>query len=112
MFFIIKFFHNYKVAPSEIELLLREHPKIEDAAVIGLLHTEWGEQPRAYVVKKDDSLSEQEVRDFIKDRLAKHKHVGAGMVEFIDVIPKAASGKILRKNLKEEYMERLSSKKE
>lgn len=98
-----------KVAPSELEALLREHPKIQDAAVIGIPHAEWGEQPRAFVVKKEDSLSEAEVTSFVKDKLSKHKHL-AGGVEFIDIVPKAPSGKILRRTLKEEYLENVKSK--
>ncbi|XP_021965255.1 4-coumarate--CoA ligase 1 isoform X1 [Folsomia candida] len=93
-----------QVAPSELEQTLREHPKVLDAAVIGIPHAEWGEQPRAFVVKKDDSLTEEEVTTFVKDRLSRHKHL-AGGVEFIDAVPKAPSGKILRRNLKEEYLD-------
>jgi len=99
-----------QVAPSELEALLREHPKVSDAAVIGIPHDEWGEQPRAYVVKKDDTLTEEEVATFIKDRLSRHKHL-AGGVQFIDAVPKAPSGKILRRPLKEEFMENVNSKK-
>lgn len=81
-----------QVAPSELEALLREHENIVDAAVIGIPHPDWGESPRAYIVRKDENLSESEVAEFVKERLSKHKHL-AGGIEFIDAVPKAPSGK-------------------
>jgi 4-coumarate--CoA ligase len=73
--------------------------------VIGIPHPDSGELPRAYVVKKDETLKESEVENFIKDRLAKHKRLVGG-VEFIDAVPKAPSGKILRRTLKEAYLQK------
>lgn len=89
-----------QVAPAELEALLQSHEEIADAAVIGVADERLGEAPKAYVVKKNDSLGEKEVMDYVAGRVTEHKHL-AGGVEFIDVIPKSQSGKILRRVLKE-----------
>ena len=88
-----------QVAPAELEGVLQHHPKIADAAVIGVPHERLGEAPRAFVVRRDDSLSEADVMSFVKERLSEHKWLSGG-VEFIKEVPKSASGKILRRNLK------------
>ena len=55
-----------KVAPAELESVLLEHPKVEDAAVVGIPHPIAGEVPRAYVVPKHGcSLTEKDVQDFV-----------------------------------------------
>ncbi|XP_021962744.1 probable 4-coumarate--CoA ligase 3 [Folsomia candida] len=91
-----------QVAPAELENVLRQHPDIADVAVIGVPHERWGEVPRAYVVPKSKRLRESSVNSFLKDKVAEHKRLVGG-VEFIDVIPKAASGKILRRVLKSRF---------
>ncbi|CAI8027319.1 Probable 4-coumarate--CoA ligase 1 [Geodia barretti] len=88
-----------QVAPAELEALLVTHEKIADAAVVGVTDERLGEAPRAYVVKDDCSLQEREVEEYIARRVAKHKHLVGG-VQFVDAIPKSASGKILRRLLK------------
>ena len=57
---------NKKVAPAEIEEVLLRHNKIADAAVIGVAQEEAGELPKAFIVKKDESLNAEEVNIFIK----------------------------------------------
>ena len=59
-----------------------------------------GELPRAFVVRSSDDLTEQQVEDYVKGRVAEHKQLKGG-VKFIKEIPKSASGKILRRLLKE-----------
>lgn len=97
-----------QVAPAELEALLTSHPRIADAAVIGVWNQEREtEAPRAYVVQRptpgakreEPRLTEQEVADFVKQNLATHKQLRGGVV-FLDEIPKSASGKILRKELR------------
>jgi acyl-CoA synthetase (AMP-forming)/AMP-acid ligase II len=92
-----------QVAPSELEDLLRSHPDVADVAVIGIPDERAGELPRAYVVRKRDSFSEQDVQDFVAQKVSDHKKLNGG-VEFISEIPKAASGKILRRELKAAYL--------
>jgi 4-coumarate--CoA ligase len=91
-------YKGIQVAPSELEALLLTHPKILDAAVIGV-HTEATEVPRAYVVTGGD-VSEEEIMDFVKGEVAGYKRL-RGRVKFLDAIPKSPSGKILRKDLRE-----------
>lgn len=95
---------GFQVAPAEIEGLLLDHPKIIDAAVVGIHSPNRGsELPRAYIVPKpeDQGLSEGDVRSYIAQRLAKYKRLDGG-VKFVDVIPKAPSGKILKRILREQ----------
>lgn len=87
-----------QVAPAQLEAVLAKNPKIADAAVIGVPHKEFGEAPRAYVVKADPSLTEEEVMKTVSDRLAKHNWLVGGVV-FVKEIPRSAAGKILRRLL-------------
>jgi 4-coumarate--CoA ligase len=83
---------------------LRTMPGVADVAVIGIPHERSGEAPRAYVVKREGSsdLDEAQVAQFVAINAAPYKHLVGG-VEFVDVIPKSNSGKILRKELKATY---------
>ena len=89
-----------QVAPAELEALLQNHPKIADAAVIGIPNERLGEAPKAFVVKKDPTVTEDEIVNYVAGKVAKHKHLVGG-VEFIDVIPKSVAGKILRRVLRD-----------
>ena len=93
-------YKGQQVAPAEIEAVLTSHERIADAAVIGIwLEDQDTEVPRAYVVKKDD-ISAQEILAFVKYKLASYKQLRGGVI-FVDQIPKSASGKILRKELRD-----------
>ena len=81
---------------------MRGHPDISDVAVIAVPHERFGEAPRAYIVRNSDSLTEEKVHEFVNAEVADFKRLSGGL-EFIDVVPKSASGKILRKNLVEAY---------
>jgi 4-coumarate--CoA ligase len=91
-------YKGLQVAPAELEALLLTHPKIFDAAVIGI-NTPSTEAPRAYVVTAGD-ITEQEIKDFVKKNAADYKQLRGGVV-FLEAIPKSPSGKILRKDLRE-----------
>jgi acyl-CoA synthetase (AMP-forming)/AMP-acid ligase II len=93
-------YKGYQVPPAELEALLLTHDKIADAAVIGVRDAEGEEVPKAFVVKQEAGadLTEDDVMSFVAERIAPHKKVR--VVEFIDSIPKSASGKILRKDLR------------
>jgi acyl-CoA synthetase (AMP-forming)/AMP-acid ligase II len=90
----------YQVPPAELEALLLTHPSIADAAVIGIRDDDGEEVPKAFVVRQPAApeLSADDVMSFVAARVAPHKKGRA--VEFIDAIPKSASGKILRKDLR------------
>jgi acyl-CoA synthetase (AMP-forming)/AMP-acid ligase II len=93
-------YKGYQVAPAELEAVLLGHPEIADAAVIGVLDRESGEElPKAFVVRAPgSSISEDDVKEFIAGRVAPHKKIR--LVEFIEQVPKSMAGKILRKDLK------------
>ena len=93
-------YKGFQVPPAELEALLITHPKIADTAVIGIPDEEAGELPKAFIVKAPgQDLSEDEVKDFVADKVASYKQIR--LVEFIDEIPKSASGKILRRHLRD-----------
>ncbi|KAL6245298.1 hypothetical protein RBB50_008073 [Rhinocladiella similis] len=94
--------NGLQVAPAELEAVLLEHPDVTDAAVVGIMiHNE--ELPRAYVVLQESAkgkTTSAEIQAFVAGKVAKHKQLSGG-VQFIDEVPKLASGKIVRKVLKE-----------
>lgn len=95
---------GFQVAPAELEELLRMHPEIADAAVIGVPNAATGELPRAFVVaKKGSKLNERIVQDYVAQQVSDYKKL-AGGVEFVDAIPKNTTGKILRRELKSRYV--------
>ncbi|MGD8832519.1 MAG: long-chain-fatty-acid--CoA ligase, partial [Pseudomonadales bacterium] len=81
------------VYPAEIEGVLAQHPQIVEAAVIGRPSERWGESPLAIVVRRDEALTEADVLEFCRGKLAGYKQPKG--VVFIDVIPRNPSGKIL-----------------
>jgi acyl-CoA synthetase (AMP-forming)/AMP-acid ligase II len=92
-------YKGYQVPPAELEALLLTHDEIADVAVIGVRDAEGEEVPKAFVVRQDGTgLTADDVMTFVAERIAPHKKVR--VVEFIDQIPKSASGKILRKDLR------------
>ncbi|RZB49892.1 AMP-binding domain containing protein, partial [Asbolus verrucosus] len=94
---------GFQVPPAELEEIIRHFPDIEDAAVIGIPHPSHGEVPRAYIVEKSGkNVDRQKLIDFVAKKVAPYKQLKGG-VEIIESIPKNASGKILRRTLKEQY---------
>ncbi len=91
-------YKGFQVAPAELEATLLCHPCVGDAAVIPCPDDEAGEVPKALVVLKKEATAE-EIIEFAAERLAPHKRIR--YLEFIDQIPKSASGKILRRVLVE-----------
>jgi len=93
-------YKGLQVAPAELEAVLISHPKILDAGIIGVFDEQQStEVPRAYVVADKAIVSERDIKEFVKSRLASHKQLRGG-VEFVAAIPKSPSGKILRKDLR------------
>jgi long-chain acyl-CoA synthetase len=92
-------YKGFGIAPAELEAVLLEHPAVSEAAVIGLPDPEAGEIPRAYVaLRAGESISEADLMVFANERVANYKAIR--QVVFVDSIPKTASGKILRRELK------------
>jgi 4-coumarate--CoA ligase len=92
-------YKGFQVPPAELEAVLLTHPAVADAAVVGLPDEEAGEIPAAYVVIQQgaDATAEQ-IMDFVARQVAHYKQVRR--LEFIEAIPKSASGKLLRRELK------------
>ncbi|MDB3935568.1 AMP-binding protein [Granulosicoccus sp.] len=107
-------YKGFQVAPAELEALLITHPDVADAAVVGIPDEEAGELPKAFLVFAGDAsvIDKQamnaktlNIRQFVTDHLARYKAIH--QVQWIDVIPKSASGKILRSQLREEMTEQV-----
>ncbi|KAI8924589.1 luciferase [Entophlyctis helioformis] len=100
-----------QVAPAELEAKLLSYPKIADAAVIGCPDEAVGELPLAFVVMHPgQTATEAEIQTFIAGQVAQHKQLRGGVV-LIDAIPRAASGKILRRVLREKLSVALAATK-
>jgi len=89
---------GYNVYPREVEEVLYEHPKIREAAVVGVPHDEWGEEIGAAVVTLEgEELTPEEVSAYVKDRIAAYKY--PRVVWFLDDLPKGPTGKILKREI-------------
>ena len=90
------------ISPQEVEDVLHSHPKIDEAAVIGIPHPDWGQEPCAVVVlKKGENADTDEIMAYCRSRLAGFKRPGS--VIFIDSLPRNPMGKVLKKKLRETY---------
>jgi long-chain acyl-CoA synthetase len=89
---------GYNVYPREVEEVLYEHPKIREAAVVGVPHDEWGEEIGAAVVLHEgEELSPEEISAYVKDQIAAYKY--PRLVWFLDDLPKGPTGKILKREI-------------
>jgi long-chain acyl-CoA synthetase len=89
---------GYNVYPREVEEVLYEHPKIREAAVVGVPHDEWGEEIGAAVVLHEgEELNSEEVSAYVKERIAAYKY--PRVVWFLDDLPKGPTGKILKREI-------------
>ena len=93
-------FKGFQVAPAELEATLVSYASITDAAVVGLPDDEAGELPVAFVVASDPAPSEDDIKAFMANTLASYKQIHK--VVFVEAIPKSASGKILRRVLRDQ----------
>ena len=96
-------YKGFQVAPAELEAELVTHPAIADAAVIGTPDDEAGELPTAFIAVVQDQPvpTLDDVQTYLKDRLSHYKQIR--LLHVIDAIPKSASGKILRRQLRDEF---------
>jgi acyl-CoA synthetase (AMP-forming)/AMP-acid ligase II len=89
------------IYPAELENVILGNAGVADVAVIGVPHEKWGETPLAVVVKKDSALDEATVLAHCEGKLARFKMPTA--VRFVDVIPRNASGKALKRDLRIQF---------
>lgn len=90
------------ISAREVEEIIYTHPAVAHCAVIGVPDKEWGETPKAVIVRKDGvSVTEQEIIEHCGAQLASFKKPTS--VDFVDNLPMTPSGKILKKNLREMY---------
>ena len=93
-------YKGFGVGPAEVEAVLCEHPAVADAGVIGKPDDEAGEIPKAFVqLRPNTQATADELIAFVKERIADYKRVRE--IEFIEKVPRTASGKILRRQLAE-----------
>ena len=90
---------GFNVYPNEVEDVVAGHPKVLECAAVGVDDEKSGELVKIFIVKKDDSLTEQEIKDFCKEELTNYKR--PKFVEFRAELPKSNVGKILRKELRQ-----------
>lgn len=91
---------GFNIWPAEIESALVDHPAVEAAAVVGIPHEKWGETPvAAIVLRPGETVSEEELIEWTRDRLGSVKKVTA--VRFIETLPKSGVGKVLRREVKQ-----------
>ncbi len=94
-------YNGFQVPPAELEALLVTHPGVNDVAVIGIPDESAGELPKAFIVRSPGSeVSAEDLQEFVAGHVASYKQIR--LVEFVEEIPKSASGKILRRLLRDQ----------
>lgn len=88
---------GFNVYPNELEGVLSKHPKILECAVIGIDDEKSGQVPKTFIVKQDETLTQDEVMTYLKQQLTSYKL--PKYIEFVARLPKSAVGKILRREL-------------
>ena len=89
---------GFNVYPREVEEVLYAHEAVVEAAVIGVPSARFGEDIKAVVVSSDPKLTAQDLIDYVKQRLAAYKYPRS--IEFVESLPKGATGKILKRELR------------
>jgi long-chain acyl-CoA synthetase len=98
---------GFNVYPRDIDEVIYEHPKVQEACSIGIPHSTRGEAVKVFIVlKEDETATENEIIDFCKTKLAKYKWPVE--IEFRKELPKTNVGKILRKDLRKQEIDRRS----
>jgi long-chain acyl-CoA synthetase len=98
---------GFNVYPSDLEAVLRQHPAVADAAVVGVPSAEWGETPVAFVVKKETSTGgADEILEWTNQQLGKTQRLKG--LRFISELPRSAIGKVLKRELRDTWDSNLS----
>ena len=98
------------IYPKEIEEFIYTHEKVQDVQVIGVPDDQYGEEIMACIILKDgESMTVDEMKQYIRDHMAKHKV--PKYIDFVDSFPMNAAGKILKFKMREDAVEKLGIKK-
>jgi len=92
---------GFNIYPSDLEAVLREHPAVADAAVVGVPSVAWGETPIAFVVQRDASTRADELMLWLNQRVGKTQRVAD--LRFVTELPRSAIGKVLKRELRDRY---------
>lgn len=96
---------GFNLYPSDLEVVLQQHPAVADVAVVGVASTRWGETPVAFVVRRPAVvLTAEELLAWANERLGKMQRLAA--VEFVDSLPRSAIGKVLKRDLRDDFQQR------
>ena len=95
------------ISPEEVERVLLSYPGVENAAIIGVPDVDWGERVRALVVLKGADVTEQDLIEHTRQRLAGFKRPES--VVFVGELPRNPLGKVLKRVLREEYGQPIES---
>jgi long-chain acyl-CoA synthetase len=101
---------GYNIAPVEVENHIYKHPAVQEVSVVGIQDEYRGETVKAFIVLKPDhvgKVTEEEIIQFCRDNMAVYK--APKLIEFIGELPKTATGKILRRLLRDREAEKKSS---
>jgi long-chain acyl-CoA synthetase len=93
---------GFNVYPSDLEAILRKHPGVADAAVVGVPSAEWGETPVAFVVPAAVAPSQEELRAWANTQLGKTQRLSA--IRYVDELPRSDIGKVLKRQLRDGYI--------
>ena len=98
------------IYPKEIEEFIYTHEKVQDVQVIGVPDDQYGEEIMACIILKEgESMTVDEMKQYIRDHMAKHKV--PKYIDFVDSFPMNAAGKILKFKMREDAIEKLGIKK-
>jgi long-chain acyl-CoA synthetase len=92
---------GFNIYPSDLEAVLRQHPAVADAAVVGVPSAEWGETPVAFVVPGKEPPAEEELRRWANAQFGKTQRLAA--VRYIEELPRSEIGKVLKRELRDRY---------
>lgn len=93
---------GFNIYPSDLEAELRQHPAVQDVAVVGVASEQWGETPVAYVVLRDgEAIAADALREWMNRRVGKTQRLSD--LRYLDELPRSAIGKVLKRELREQY---------
>jgi long-chain acyl-CoA synthetase len=96
---------GFNIYPSDLEAVLARHPGVAEAAIVGVASREWGETPVAFVVPRADAgLEAEALRQWANARLGATQRIAS--VEMVESLPRSAIGKVLKRELREEFARR------